>query len=227
MSTLPDNSHSVQAARKPASKIGTLRELLFALLQEHERDALLPTSARFLFYELVTRGQYSKVATGARRADQDLIDALKQLRDEGRVPWEWITDETRSVEDYTGYKTIKEGVLATLPGIGLNPWHYSPPLILTESRSLAGVLRDTVSDCRARIAATNGQCGGFLRTETAPRLRPSDPVIYLGDVYYAHRMKEWPIGKYGALLIASKRRFARHAESSRAALLPDRQRCGR
>jgi hypothetical protein len=32
------------------------------------------------------------------------------------------------------------------------------------------------------------------------------------DVYYAHRMKKWPIGKYGALLIASKRRFARHAE---------------
>ena len=65
MSTLPDDSHSVQAARKPASKIGTLRELLFALLQEHQRDAVLPTSARFLFYELVTRGQYSKVATGS------------------------------------------------------------------------------------------------------------------------------------------------------------------
>jgi hypothetical protein len=32
------------------------------------------------------------------------------------------------------------------------------------------------------------------------------------DVYYAHRMKKWPIGKYGALLIASKRRFARHVE---------------
>ena len=111
------------------------------------------------------------------------------------MPWEWITDET-------------------LPGIGLNPWRYSPPSILTESRSLAGVLRDTVSDCSARIAATDGQCGGFLRTETAPRLRPSNPVIYLSDLYYAHE-KEWPIGKYGALLIASKRRFARHEAHAR------------
>jgi hypothetical protein len=32
------------------------------------------------------------------------------------------------------------------------------------------------------------------------------------DVYYAHRMKKLPIGKYGALLIASKRRLARHAD---------------
>ena len=32
------------------------------------------------------------------------------------------------------------------------------------------------------------------------------------DVYYAHRMKKWPIGKYGALLIASKRRLTNHVE---------------
>jgi len=27
-----------------------------------------------------------------------------------------------------------------------------------------------------------GQCGGFLRTEIAPQLRPGDRVIYLGDL---------------------------------------------
>ena len=32
------------------------------------------------------------------------------------------------------------------------------------------------------------------------------------DVYYAHRMKKWPIGKYGALLIASKTRLNNHIE---------------
>ena len=52
---------------------------------------------------------------------------------------------------------------------------------LTESRSLAGVLRPVIVECRARISATNGQCGGHLRTVIAPRLRPGDRVIYLGD----------------------------------------------
>ena len=91
-------------------------------------------------------------------------------------------DETRSLEDYTGYPTVLEGVLATLPRITLDPWRGRAPLILTESRSLAGVLRHIVHEYRARIAATNGQCGGFLRTDVAPILKPGDDVGYLGDL---------------------------------------------
>jgi hypothetical protein len=72
-------------------------------------------------------------------------------------------------------------VLATLPHTVLDPWRGEAPTILTESRSLAGVLRDLVREYRARIASTNGQCGGFLRTDIAPLLRPNDGVLYLGD----------------------------------------------
>jgi hypothetical protein len=159
-----------------------LRERLFELLQEHERDGAIPTSARFLFYELVQRGQLSKEKTGARRPDQDLHVALTDLREDGRIPWDWIVDETRSVEDYTGYHTVKEGVLAQLPYTKLDPWRGRSPFILTESRSLAGVLRPIVQEYRVRISSTNGQCGGHLRTEIAPRLQPGDRVVYLGDL---------------------------------------------
>jgi hypothetical protein len=164
------------------SKIGALRDLLFNLLQEHEHDGTIPTNARFLFYELVQRGQLSKEKTGARRPDQDLHDALTDIREDGRIPWDWIVDETRSLDDYTGYKSIKDGVLSQLPYIALDPWRDCPPMILTESRSLAGVLRHIVVEYRARISATNGQCGGFLRTNIAPALQPDDRVIYLGDL---------------------------------------------
>jgi hypothetical protein len=163
------------------SKIGALRDLLFSLLQEHERDGTIPTNARFLYYELVQRGELSKERKGARRPDQDLHDALIDLREDGRIPWDWITDETRSLEDYVGYSSIKQGVLERLPYITLDPWRGRAPLILTESRSLAGVLRSVIVECRARIASTNGQCGGFLRTVIAPMLQPGDRVIYLGD----------------------------------------------
>jgi hypothetical protein len=163
------------------SKIGALRELLFSLLQEHERDDTIPTNARFLYYELVQRGQLSKERTGARRPDQNLHDALTDIREDGRIPWDWIVDETRSLDDYTGYRSIKEGVLAQLPYIELDPWRGRAPMNLTESRSLAGVLRDIVAEYRARISSTNGQCGGHLRTRVAPELRPGDRVLYLGD----------------------------------------------
>jgi hypothetical protein len=164
------------------SKIGALRDLLFALLQEHERDSTIPTNARFLYYELVQRGQLSKERTGVRRPDQNLHDALTDIREDGHIPWNWIIDETRSLEDYTGYKTIKDGALTTLPGIRLDPWRGLAPMHLTESRSLAGVLRHIIIEYRARITSTNGQCGGFLRTNIAPQLQPGDRVIYLGDL---------------------------------------------
>ena len=145
------------------SKIGALRDLLVNLLREHERDGAIPTSARFLFYELVQRGQLSKHSTGARRPDQDLHDALTDIREDGRVPWDWIVDETRNLEDYTGYKSVKDGALAQLEHINIDPWRNHAPMILTESRSLAGVLRIIAREYCCRIASINGQCGGFLR----------------------------------------------------------------
>jgi hypothetical protein len=164
------------------SKIGALRDLLFALLQEHERDSTIPTNAAFLYYELVQRGQLSKERKRARRPDQDLHDALTDLREEDRIPWDWIVDETRSLDSYTGYASVKQGVLEQLRWVALDPWRGRAPLVLTESRSLAGVLR-SVGEYRVRIAATNGQCGGFLlRTEVAPSLHEGGRIIYLGDL---------------------------------------------
>jgi hypothetical protein len=163
------------------SKIGTLRSALLELLAEHQRDDALPTSGRFLFYELVARKIISKHPTGKRRADQDMTEALTQLRESGDIPWNWIVDETRSLENYSGYSTIEEGVLETLESIRLEPWAGEIPQILTESRSLAGCLRPVAYEYGIRIAPTNGQCAGFLHTDIVPVLQPWQRVLYLGD----------------------------------------------
>jgi hypothetical protein len=52
---------------------------------------------------------------------------------------------------------------------------------LTESRSLAGVLENVCDDNCVRIASTNGQVGGFLRTDIAPALTEGQRVLYFGD----------------------------------------------
>jgi len=184
---------------------------LISLLHEHERDGALPTSARFLFYELVQRGQLSKQSTGARRPDQDLHDALTDIREDGRVPWDWITDETRSLEDYTGYASIKDGVLAKLPYVKIDPWRDLVPMILTESRSLAGVLRPIARDYRCRIASTNGQCGGFLRTDIAPMLTPDDVVAYFGDFDWSGSLIENNTRRVLEQVIGGKLRWERVA----------------
>jgi len=65
--------------------------------------------------------------------------------------------------------------------VRLDPWRGNAPLILTESRSLRGVLRSIVIEYRACIASTNGQVGGFLHTDIAPKLQQGARVLYLGD----------------------------------------------
>jgi len=104
------------------------------------------------------------------------------LRESGKIPWDWIVDETRSLDDYVGSATIRDTVLERLSICRLDPWGSDrPPMVLTESRSLAGVLRNVVWEYAARIASTNGRCGGFLRTGIAPKLREGDRVLYFGD----------------------------------------------
>jgi hypothetical protein len=164
-----------------SSKIEILRRALRHLLAQHQADGTLPTSARFIFYELVAAGVIPKHATGARRADQDMVAALKDLRDAREIPWEWVVDETRALEDATGYASIAEGVGAYMNAIRLDPWDGAAPLILTESRSLAGVLRSLVREYAAKVGPTNGQCGGFLHTDVVPHLRDGARVLYLGD----------------------------------------------
>jgi hypothetical protein len=173
-----------------ASKSRRLQEVLYEYIHgpRHLGSGALPTSARFLFYELLMDGHIDeKHGTGARRPDQDVSDALMVLRREGLVPWEWIRDETRRLTTWPLYATIADGIREELQHVRLDPWAGRRPLILTESRSLAGVLEDTAYTYGAAIAATNGQVGGFLHTDLIPFLREGQRVLYLGDLDLAGR----------------------------------------
>jgi hypothetical protein len=164
---------------RPDTKIGRVRVALMQLYEEHRIAGMLPTSCRFLLYELVTRKVISK--GGTLRPDQVVIKALVDLREQGLIPWEAIVDETREIFSFTGSETVSADLMLYLDAARIDPWQGNPPLVLTESRSLAGVLREICADYRCRIASTNGQVGGFLHTKVAPLLSPGARVAYLGD----------------------------------------------
>ena len=87
------------------TKIGRLRTALKDLLTQHELAGTLPTSARFLFYELEQQGVVPKhyvKPSGEKRARtpaQDISDATMRLRELDKVPWWWILDESRDVRE--------------------------------------------------------------------------------------------------------------------------------
>jgi hypothetical protein len=183
--TAADADKADEGLSKPGSKSGELQRAILKILREHEQQPDgLPTSVRFIFYELVQRGIIDKKnKEGGRRADQNVADALFHLREKaGVVPWDWIVDETRNLEQWAYSATVAEYLIDKVGKARLDVWGGEPPpMILTESRSLAGVLRGLSMEYLASIAPTNGQVGGFLRTDIAPALVPDQRVLYLGD----------------------------------------------
>jgi hypothetical protein len=172
----------------PETKKGRLQRACLDLLREHEEDGALPTSIRFLFYELVSREVVPKAypAERSRTPSQDISDAVNDLRGAGIVPWGWIVDESRSLRSHRYASSVYEYVEDVLRVARIDLWDGEPPpLILCESRSLAGVLRDIAATYLCPIAATNGQAGGFLHTMVGPMLEQHDGirrVFYLGDL---------------------------------------------
>ena len=149
-----------------AHRQGASQAELLERLRVHERDGTLPTNARFLFYELVQPGVVSKDATGARRADQELHDALTHLREAG---WcRGMRSKTRPArcDSWRPRRASPSTWSTRCITPSLDRWGGKPaPLILCESRSLAGVLRDLAGRYACPIASTNGQCRGFLVDE--------------------------------------------------------------
>ena len=105
------------------TKAGRLQRACLNLLREHDADGAIPTSIRFLFYELLDRRVIPKVyrkpdgTERKRTPSQDIADAVKVLREAGIVPWSWIVDETRTLENWRYAGSVYQYVEEALRGV--------------------------------------------------------------------------------------------------------------
>jgi hypothetical protein len=183
-------STDVPGLSRPNSLAGRMQREVLAVLRRHQAAGELPTSGRFVFYELEgagvvrksNQGESHRGSTGDPR-EQEVTDALFYLREHGIVPWSWIEDETRHLLKWVYADSIAEFVRDSVDFARINPWGSDPPLLLVESRSLGGVLRPMATEYLCSLAATNGQVGGFLHTVLGPFLLHGEDrvVLYLGD----------------------------------------------
>ena len=170
------------------TKAAALRRAVHELLLRHEAGGELPTSNRFLFYELRQNGgplYGHKSRRDGRSEDQNLSEASAWLRDEGLVPWAWIVDETRSLTEWAYAPSVAAYLAEAVRDARIDCWAAEPPpLIVCESRTFGGVLRRGLAgEYLCPVTATNGMVGGFLHTNVVPVLRGNErPVLYVGDL---------------------------------------------
>lgn len=176
---------------RPSGNIYWVRLAVLRAMQRHQADGTLPTSGRFIFYELAQDPTVPEVQKGTeaqwkspRKPDRDVVYALRDLRNLGFVDWADVKDETREMTWWRTAPSIAEYVAREVDYAALSPWRITgkpAPLIICESRSLAGVLRDVCADYCVPLASTNGQCKGFTVTEIAPSVDDDSHILYLGD----------------------------------------------
>lgn len=185
----------------PASHFQRLETAVLQRLKIHETDGTLPTSARFIFYELEGKSDaygllVSKDSSLMLKADgtkrvrnssADLSDALTRLRKKKIIPWSWITDETRDINENTRSKTITSSLEAIKDYARIDPWQHGEvrPFIICESRSLKGALDKICRHYGVNLTSVNGQCAGFLHTELRDCMDSLDEqpvhILYCGD----------------------------------------------
>jgi hypothetical protein len=185
-----DDVQEHEGLSPPDSRKGQVQRLALQKLRDKDAAGEIPTSIRFVFYELEQAGLLSKRTLkldgteGKRKPTQDLTDALTHLRERGLIPWDWIVDESRNVDTWRFAASVRDYLsdsinLATIdrfPGV-------ARPVILCESRGVAGVLsRGVAREYRVTVVPLGGQCNGFLRTKVAAYLRdPNTRGLYIGD----------------------------------------------
>jgi hypothetical protein len=174
----------------PHTAKGKLQRLVLRWLRAKHKAKEIPTSIRFVFYELEQQEHVSKRATNQdgtpskRKPGQNLTDAITDVRNAGLVPWDWLVDDSRSVSAWHCAPTVHDYQLDTVDRARIDPWQGGRrPVLITESRTIGGVLERSIgSRYLVAIAPCGGHCHGFLVNEVAPLLEDPDTLVgYLGD----------------------------------------------
>ena len=153
-----------------------------------EERGEIPTSIRFVFYELEQLGLVSKERLPGTTSDnKNLTKAITWLRDKEIIPWDWVKDEFRMIHSWATYPSLRAGILRQLQLLSLDPYQGAvKPFIVTESRATASIIADRIaSEYSVPVVATAGMSRGFLETEVKRALdRRSRKyhVLYLGDM---------------------------------------------
>jgi hypothetical protein len=137
------------------------------------------TTCRFCYYRVVAKGVVEKGDAGYG----EVVRALTWLREQDLVGWHEVVDDSRSIRDYSGETDPIDNLRGAVTGMKLCRWGGNPPVVVVESRSLAGFLAPLASKYRVVVVPLGGQSSGsHLYHNVSPLIRFGNPTIfYLGD----------------------------------------------
>jgi hypothetical protein len=153
------------------------RQKLYDIVEEQQ-----PIIVRAVFYQAVVKGIVAKDDRGAKMVGADLV----LLRKEGRLPYEWIVDNTRSVIKPYAYASVTDALAQTADNYRADLWKDADELVIIflEKDGLAGVIQDTTLCCGVPLYPARGYASLSFLNEIATDLRDETRPVFcymLGD----------------------------------------------
>jgi hypothetical protein len=146
-----------------------------------EAEAAQPITGRGIGYKLFTAGLIPSMATNEM---QRVYRLLKEAREEGTIPWEWIVDETRELERIATWANPVSYARCVARSYRRDFWIQQPVrvMVVSEKGTVRGLLRPVLDDFAVGFQVMHG----FSSATIVYDISQDDDgrpliVLYVGD----------------------------------------------
>jgi hypothetical protein len=143
--------------------------------------AAQPITGRGVGYKLFTAGLIPSMATGEM---QRVYRLLKEAREEGIIPWEWIVDESRELERVSSWDDPEQYARCVINGYRRDYWNQQSRRVevWSEKGTIRGVLQPVLDEYGVGFWVTHG----FGSSTSVHEVAEDDDgrlliVLYVGD----------------------------------------------
>jgi hypothetical protein len=140
-----------------------------------------PITGRGIGYKLFTAGL---IPSMERKEMQRVYRLLKEAREQGRIPWDWIVDETRSIERVSTWDDPEDYAECVARSYRRDFWNQQPVRVQvwSEKGTVRGVLQPVLDHYAIGFNAVHG----FNSATNAHNAAEDDDgreliVLYVGD----------------------------------------------
>jgi hypothetical protein len=144
-------------------------------------EAAQPITGRGIGYKLFTAGL---IPSMARNEMQRVYRLLKEAREEGEIPWEWIVDETRAIERVSTWNDPAAYVRTVARSYRRDFWNQQPHRVQvwSEKGTVRGVLEPVLEEYAVGFFPVHG----FTSATAVHDVAEDDDgreliVLYVGD----------------------------------------------
>ena len=196
-----NSSRSLKRTRRTKAEMNAIRDAIFAELKETH-----PQTVRHVFYRMTT---LDVVPKQEKLGYQTVKNQLLNMRKNGRVPWQWIADDTRWQRKPTSYGSLEEALKRTAEFYRRDIWqqaeHYVE--VWCESDSIAGIIMEVTAEYDVPLMVSRGFSSATYLW------RAAQYIARVGKPAHLYYFGDWdPSGKIIPKVI--ERELRRHAPNA-------------